>query len=483
MSSLWCLKPKHSPEGSRSMSATKSEQPNVQALVEDESTSTASEPTKSVQQDDTKEKSASKAITECPTCHCKMTCPNCESTANEICLPGSEDEKSAPSQSEIREDSQNDICSTDILAKETKLVSKDTQTDETNFIDDSNGTTKEVRLVNIGIQPTEFVNDPRSITTQDPPSKKLVNSNTRTAERTELATDSKITPKKEEMVHPLSHTCSGKEEESSISILITGRSGTSKSVIINGLLGQYLIRERTGVERKPRSEKLEHDADTIKNIRVEVWSSPHLQDNDKNLNRESYLDHLKKKCFHVDLIIYTLKMDETRFIQGNPDSKAMVELTKTLGENCWKKTIFVMTHANVVASNICCTVEDDTNDSQKVAFENSLATWKGIIENTLKKDAGVKYELDVTVVPAGHYNKLKLPDREDWLSALWVDCCNLMPTEAQKALIELNSSRISKIPFVSHAAATRGTTIHERPIVLSLVSKLGILIKEFFIAE
>ena len=87
----------------------------------------------------------------------------------------------------------------------------------------------------------------------------------------------------------------------SFKILITGKSGTSKSVIINGLLGKYLIEERRGVVSEPRSESLEYYQFWANGIHYNVWSSPHLQDKDKRINTENYLQHLKRECSNVDL--------------------------------------------------------------------------------------------------------------------------------------------------------------------------------------
>ncbi len=79
---------------------------------------------------------------------------------------------------------------------------------------------------------------------------------------------------------------------------------------------------------------------------VEVWISSSLQD--EVADEKIYLPHLKKMCDDVvtvvDLILYCIKMSESRFVKGNPDAQAITKLNRTLGVECWKRRQFSSSH-------------------------------------------------------------------------------------------------------------------------------------------
>ena len=257
-------------------------------------------------------------------------------------------------------------------------------------------------------------------------------------------------------------------EKQTIKILITGKSGNSKSVIINGLAGKDLIPERKGVVRKPRSEKLEYYSCTRGNVNFEVWSSPHLQDEDKRINRDDYLKTLKESCSDVHLIIYCVNMTETRFLPGNPDIKAMIELTKLFGESCWNKAVFALTYANVAAMEAFAPDDDEDNsqESRSQAFKEGISAWKAIIYNVLTKEAKVREDLEVRAVPAGHYRRPSLPDRHSWLSSMFMECGTVMPNEVQEALVEFNTHRFKDSRSFT-AADVQGKKSYEQQIYVA----------------
>ncbi len=123
-----------------------------------------------------------------------------------------------------------------------------------------------------------------------------------------------------------------------------------------------------------------------------MWVSSRLQDGDVT-NEAEYLQELNKLCSGVDLILYCLKMTETRFVPGNPDAQAMAIITQTLG---WKKAIFVLTYANVSA-------EVNYAASDGTAFQDGIEMWKKVIKHTLSNEASVpQSHLNINVIPAGH---------------------------------------------------------------------------------
>ncbi len=116
----------------------------------------------------------------------------------------------------------------------------------------------------------------------------------------------------------------------SMDVLITGRSGTSKSILVNGIFGKEVVKERHGVVNVARSSAIDLYSHSIDGVQVNVLVSSRFQDGDVT-NEAEYLQELNKLCSGVDLILYCLKMTETRFVLGNPDAQAMAKITQMLG--------------------------------------------------------------------------------------------------------------------------------------------------------
>ena len=151
----------------------------------------------------------------------------------------------------------------------------------------------------------------------------------------------------------------------SINVLITGRSGTSKSILINGIFGREVIQERHGVVSTARSSSLEFYNSTIDGIQVNVWVSSQLQDSSAT-DEQQYLEDLKAQCSNVDLVLYCVKMTETRFTPGNPDDVAITKISQALGNRVWEKAIFVLTYANLAAETSSRSLQSHSPSRQEV---------------------------------------------------------------------------------------------------------------------
>ena len=234
------------------------------------------------------------------------------------------------------------------------------------------------------------------------------------------------------------------------SILITGRCGSGKSALINALLGETVVPERPGVHNKSRSSEIL--AFTSTNVHpVRVLVSTQLQHQDYN-DEKQYKRDLKEKCGEVDLIIYCLKMTETRFTPGNPDEVAMEKLFNALGPDSLKKTIFALTFANNAAAML------ETETFQR----NATDQWPKIITDTLNKVTRVTS--DVEVVPVGYYKEPSLPTCQNWLEHMWCQCLEVMP-EPSQAMMAANNKKRFRLQSEGTSAVPRSPS--SAPIVFS----------------
>ncbi|CAI8054944.1 Translocase of chloroplast 34 homolog, chloroplastic [Geodia barretti] len=200
-----------------------------------------------------------------------------------------------------------------------------------------------------------------------------------------------------------------------IEIVITGTPGVGKSTLVGALVGKPAA--KTGhqmLRAESMARSTEHE---MEGVEVVVWDSPGLQNGSEN---EECLADLKGKCSNVSTVVYCIDISATRSsgltaaeIAQN-DQSTIQKLTTTFGSNWWKRSIFVMTRANVLETAL------KVKPNVEKRFNDRLQDWKERIHATLI-ETGVPEEVayKMPVEPAGHRTKPRLPGRENWLSALW----------------------------------------------------------------
>ena len=193
-------------------------------------------------------------------------------------------------------------------------------------------------------------------------------------------------------------------------ILITGTSGVGKSTLVSGLVGKQVTNQSRNVTGYRANVNVSEE-ENGEGMEIVVWDSPGLEDGS---GREvECLTELKEKCSNVDIVIYCIDLSATRSfglsaaeIAPN-DLCAIKKLTATFGSGWWKRSIFVMTRADVL--------ETALNEQ----FSDRVQDWKQRIHATLLA-TGVPEEVacKIPVQPVGRPTKPRLPDRENWLGRL-----------------------------------------------------------------
>ena len=243
------------------------------------------------------------------------------------------------------------------------------------------------------------------------------------------------------------------KDNEALTILITGKTGSGKSSLINGLVGKIVTIE--GEELTACTEHVNGYCFCVRDVQFLVVDSPGLQDLEQD-DTET-LDIIKRELVKVsssfDLVIYCIDMTNKR-VDGS-ERQAIIHLTECFGECIWENAVFTLTFANKV--------------EQPPSYKGTLAdffterreNFEKILHKILIK-ANVLEEVaeQVPVIPAGYWkpvetipNPWKLPDRDDWFNNFWLVCALRMEDSASIVLFKSQGTRIKNEPLTESEMA------------------------------
>lgn len=240
----------------------------------------------------------------------------------------------------------------------------------------------------------------------------------------------------------------------SLKFVVSGKMGTGKSALINGLSGKTVAKEGmsplrvtneiTGYELTIKAT----DKSISKNVEVVIFDTPGLAD--PFHDEEANLIEISKHCKDADLLVYCLDM---RMHMTSSDTKGMKEFTQRLGPDVWRNAVFVLTFANEAVpskprpagwlekftfGHFRSSVDPERKENFRLLLTAKEEEIPNLFRNTLKLPEELSNS--VSIVPAG-YHKIPPPDRTDWLSEFWFT-----------ALRKIKQHRIPLLRFISSSS-------------------------------
>ena len=227
-----------------------------------------------------------------------------------------------------------------------------------------------------------------------------------------------------------------------LNIVITGKVGTGKSALVNGLIGSQVTKEQTGtdavttkIERYVKVFEIEEESGNKKAITVNVSDTHGLSDPDMDDEQvQEYQVELAGYVDKTDLFLYCVDM---RGRIERSDMMELKELTERAGEHIWNNAMIVLTFANKI-------MPENPDVDPKQNFQSVLDSWKAKIEMQFQRWLNLSEEIirGIAIVPIGYRNRSP-PDRVDWFSRFWGEACNTVKEGARSNLVSINYHRMT----------------------------------------
>ena len=229
-------------------------------------------------------------------------------------------------------------------------------------------------------------------------------------------------------------------------IIVTGKTGTGKSSLLNSFIGYKLFKE--GGDLDPHTKVVDQRVCEMDGIRVIAWDCPGLQDGTDN--EDEYLkDLVEKTKRNVDLMLYCADMSVVRADLWVHES-AIQKLTEILGLEVWRNTVIALTFANQYETRLRTNNPKITEEALVQKFAERIDVLKTKLQAALPK-VGVTDDVVKTlpVFPAGYHTTPHLPGHPLWASRMRVTMLYVVKEHAKPLPIKLNMNRFKDIAELS----------------------------------
>ena len=230
------------------------------------------------------------------------------------------------------------------------------------------------------------------------------------------------------------------EAESVLNLMVLGEPGIGKSTLVNGLIGDSVA--ETSAEGFLATQGITTEVKKFphrkNNAVINIWDTPGLLDPTCDVDR--VMKNIIEVIPQIDLFLFCVRMDQTRHLPDNLVKKVMARITEDAGKDIWKKTLIVLTRANMAISAIAVT--KPTEDAHFTAFQGLFGGFKNEITKDLKQ---YSIDDDLHFTLAGHSSQPKLFKRDDskWLSAFWEKSYEQIGSaQGRIALVKVNKDRL-----------------------------------------
>ena len=260
-----------------------------------------------------------------------------------------------------------------------------------------------------------------------------------------------------------------------LTILITGKTGSGKSSLTNGLVGKTVAKE--GHLLTSSTKQISVFEVFQGSVPFFVVDSPGLQDykKDDKVTLKMIKKQLTRLCRSFDLVVYCINMTSIRVDAS--EKTAIIHLTKCFGESMWKNAVFLLTFANQVQLPLSYEGPADA------WFKERLQEFQVLLHDTLSDEAKVSKAVaeEVPIIPTGYWkvarnlpDPWKLPDRPDWFNVFWLACALRMKGEASIALFESQAARITNKPITRITGTATERLIYVPPEYAPVSTEMGI---------
>ena len=203
-----------------------------------------------------------------------------------------------------------------------------------------------------------------------------------------------------------------------VRMLVVGKTGIGKSTLINNIFDKELA--QPGGKLDSKTKTVEVISDSINGTEVDICDTPGFRDaQDKD---DEYMDVITKNCSNPDVILFCIRMDETRWTD---DYKATIlGLTKALGKSIWNNTVLVLTFAD----------KDYFNATRELEWKEKF--YKQLISIDVNKDVADRIPVIMTSNSVNtHVN---------WLPKLFAACLRMSKEKGKAALVPISIYLIEK---------------------------------------
>lgn len=209
-----------------------------------------------------------------------------------------------------------------------------------------------------------------------------------------------------------------------LTIFVTGKLGSGKTSLIYGFLGEggEVVKEK----RRTSAVTLLKDTIIRNGVNVTLLERKSLEHDESEVDKDEV-----SLIQNVDLVLYSLRMDETRCRPGH--KIGLIKLGSRFGSNIWNKTIIALTFAN----RVDFVDQEGKTESDKALLEDKKKHWTQCVHEVLIEEKIPETIMEsIPMVPVGYYNKHILFD-ESWIDALYTSMLSRLTDDHSRMNLQL----------------------------------------------